>query len=181
LFLKTACAGQITTALRKGPDGKQTVFMLDSSTVAWESGMSINFINYLVALNYRCAKLPEKIMGVKRMVHNKEQTGMGRLVAQVIRLTDLADYQEGSVVSRTIIDKKTGTVTFFAFDEGQGLSEHTAPFDALVYLLEGEAEIVISGKPIRLKEGEMIIMPANQPHALKALKNFKMILTMIRS
>jgi quercetin dioxygenase-like cupin family protein len=70
---------------------------------------------------------------------------------QVIRLVDLADYQEGPIVSRTIIDKKTGTVTFFAFDKGQGLSEHTAPFDALVYLLDGEAEVVISGKPFRLK------------------------------
>ncbi|MGZ3603614.1 MAG: cupin domain-containing protein, partial [Thermodesulfobacteriota bacterium] len=73
---------------------------------------------------------------------------------QAIRLTDLADYQEGSIVSRTIVEKRTGTVTFFAFDEGQGLSEHTAPFDALVYLLDGEAEIVISGKPFRLKGGE---------------------------
>ena len=115
------------------------------------------------------------------MGHNKEQTGMENLVVQAIRLVDLADYQESSVVSRTIIDKKTGTVTFFAFDEGQGLSEHTAPFDALVYLLDGEAEIVISGKPLRLKEGEMVIMPANQPHALRAVKKFKMILTMIRS
>jgi len=115
------------------------------------------------------------------MEHVKEQTDMEKLVAQAIRLIDLADYQEGSVVSRTIIDKKTGTVTFFAFEEGQGLSEHTAPFDALVYLLEGEAEIVISGRPLRLKEGEMVIMPANQPHALKAVKEFKMILTMIRS
>jgi quercetin dioxygenase-like cupin family protein len=96
-------------------------------------------------------------------------------------LVDLADYQEGSIVSRTIIDKKTGTVTFFAFDEGQGLSEHTAPFDALVFLLDGEAEIVISGKPFRLKAGEMVIMPANDPHALKATKRFKMVLTMIRS
>jgi len=104
-----------------------------------------------------------------------------KIVGQAISLTDLADYQEGSVVSRTIIDKKTGTVTFFAFDEGQGLSEHTVPFDALVYLLEGEAEIVISGKPIQLKEGEMVIMPANQPHALRATKKYKMILTMIRS
>jgi quercetin dioxygenase-like cupin family protein len=104
-----------------------------------------------------------------------------KLVGQAIRLVDLADYQEGSVVSRTIIDRKTGTVTFFAFAEGQGLSEHTAPFDALVYLLEGEAEIIISGKPIHLKSGEMVIMPANQPHALKATKSFKMILTMIRS
>ena len=100
---------------------------------------------------------------------------------QALRLIDLADYQEGSVVSRTIIDKKTGTVTFFAFDEGQGLSEHTAPFDALVYLLDGEAEVVISGKPFRLKGGEMVIMPANDPHALKAITRFKMILTMIRS
>jgi quercetin dioxygenase-like cupin family protein len=100
---------------------------------------------------------------------------------QVTRLTDLADYQEGSIVSRTIIDKKTGTVSFFAFDEGQGLSEHTAPFDVLVYLLDGEAEVIISGKPFRLKGGEMLIMPAKDPHALKAIKRFKMILTMIRS
>jgi quercetin dioxygenase-like cupin family protein len=100
---------------------------------------------------------------------------------QATRLIDLADYQEGSIVSRTIIEKKTGTITFFAFDKGQGLSEHTAPFDALVYLLDGEAEVVISGKPFRLKEGEMLIMPANDPHALRAITRFKMILTMIRS
>jgi len=110
-----------------------------------------------------------------------EKKELEKLVGQAIRLTDLADYQAGSVVSRTIIDKKAGTVTFFAFDEGQGLSEHTAPFDAMVYLLEGEAEIIISGKAIRLKDGEMVVMPANQPHAVKAAKNFKMILTMIRS
>ena len=111
------------------------------------------------------------------MEHNEKQTD----TAQVMRLVDLADYQDGSVVSRTIINKKTGTVTFFAFDKGQGLSEHTAPFDALVYLLDGEAEISISGKPHHLKQGEMIIMPADQPHSLKALKKFKMILIMIRS
>jgi quercetin dioxygenase-like cupin family protein len=110
-----------------------------------------------------------------------EQKGLEKLVGQATRLTDLADYQEGSVVSRTIIDRKTGTVTFFAFDKGQGLSEHTAPFDALVYLLEGEAEIVISGKPVHAKAGDVVIMPANKPHALKAIENFKMILTMIRS
>ena len=115
------------------------------------------------------------------MEHHKEQSPMEKLVARAVKLTDLAEYQEGSVVSRTIIDKKTGTVTFFAFDEGQGLSEHTAPFDALVYLLEGEAEVVISGKPLRLKEGEMVIMPADRPHALRAVKKFKMILSMIRS
>jgi len=97
------------------------------------------------------------------------------------RPADLIDYQEGSVVSRTIIEKKVGTVTLFAFDEKQGLSEHTAPFDALVYLLEGEAEVTISGKPFHLKGGEMLIMPANQPHALKATHKFKMVLTMIRS
>ena len=115
------------------------------------------------------------------MEHHKEQSPMEKLVARAVKLIDLAEYQEGSVVSRTIIDKKTGTVTFFAFDEGQGLSEHTAPFDALVYLLEGEAEIVISGKSLRLKGGEMVIMPANQPHALRAVKKFKMVLTMVRS
>jgi quercetin dioxygenase-like cupin family protein len=114
-------------------------------------------------------------------VKGMEQKRLEKLVGQAIRLIDLADYQESSVVSRTIIDRKTGTVTFFAFAEGQGLSEHTAPFDALVYLIEGEAEIVISGKPIRVKSDEMVIMPANQPHALRAIKNFKMILTMIRS
>ena len=103
------------------------------------------------------------------------------LVAGVNRLIDLVAYQSGSVVSRTLIDQKTGTVTLFSFDEGQGLSEHTAPFDALVCLLDGEAEISISGKPLHLREGEMVIMPANQPHALKAIKRFKMLLTMIRS
>lgn len=102
-------------------------------------------------------------------------------IGQAIRLVDLADYQEGSVVSRTIIESKAGTVTFFAFDEGQGLSEHTAPFDALVYLLEGEAEITISGKLVDVKGGEMVMMPANEPHALRAPKRFKMILTMMRS
>ncbi|MDH5376505.1 MAG: cupin domain-containing protein [Candidatus Bathyarchaeota archaeon] len=104
-----------------------------------------------------------------------------KLLAQAVRLIDLVDYQEGSVVSRTLIDKKTGTVTLFAFDEGQGLSEHTTPFDALVYLLDGEAEISISGKTLHAGEGEIMLMPANQPHALKAIKKFKMILTMIKS
>jgi quercetin dioxygenase-like cupin family protein len=106
---------------------------------------------------------------------------MEKVGIQATRSIDLADYQKGAVVSRTIIDKEAGTVTFFAFDEGQGLSEHTAPFDALVYLLDGEAEVVISGKSFRLKAGEMVIMPANNPHALKAIARFKMILTMIRS
>jgi quercetin dioxygenase-like cupin family protein len=93
----------------------------------------------------------------------------------------LGDYQADSVVSRTLIDKKTGTVTFFAFDEGQGLSEHTAPYEALIYLLEGEADIIISGKPARVKEGEMVVIPAKKSHRVRAVKRFKMILTMIRS
>ena len=104
-----------------------------------------------------------------------------KLGAKVLRLVDLVDYQNGAVVSREIINKKTGTVTLFAFDQGQGLSEHTAPYDAMVSLLDGEADITISGKTLRLKGGEMVIMPANQPHALKAVGRFKMILTMIRS
>lgn len=114
------------------------------------------------------------------MDYHKEQKGAEMLLSQVVKLIDLIDYQDESVVSREIIKKKTGTVTVFAFDEGQGLSEHTAPFDALVYLLDGEAGIHISGKPHHLKKGEMIIMPANQPHALKAIKKFKMVLVMIR-
>lgn len=111
----------------------------------------------------------------------EKQNGVEKLVGRGLRLVDLIDYQEGAVVSRTIVDRKTGTVTLFAFDEGQGLSEHTAPFDALVHILEGEAGIVISGKPLRAKGGEMVIMPANQPHALKAVSKFKMNLIMIRS
>lgn len=103
-----------------------------------------------------------------------------KLYARAMNMAALIEYQDGTVVSRTIIDRKTGTVTLFAFDRGQGLSEHTAPFDALVYLLDGEAQITISGTPLKVKEGEMVIMPANQPHALKALKPFKMLLVMIR-
>ncbi len=115
------------------------------------------------------------------MEDDKRGMDTKKLVAQAVRLKDLIDYQEAAVVSRTIIDKKAGTVTLFSFDEEQGLSEHTAPFDALVHILEGEAEITISGESLRVKEGEMVIMPANQPHALRALSRFKMLLTMIRS
>ncbi len=115
------------------------------------------------------------------MEHDMEKTGVEKFLAQALKLIDLVDYQDGSVVSRTVIDKETGTLTLFAFDEGQGLSEHTAPFDALVYLLDGEAEVIISGKALRLKKGEMVIMPANKPHALKAIRKFKMMLVMIKS
>lgn len=104
-----------------------------------------------------------------------------KLIAQVNKLDSLVIYQDGAIVSRTIIDKKTGTLTLFAFWQGQALSEHIAPFDALVYIIDGEAEVSISGKPRKVKEGEMIIMPANEPHALKATSNFKMLLVMIRA
>ena len=104
-----------------------------------------------------------------------------QLIAKASNLEGLIDYQEGSVVSRTLIDKKAGTVTLFAFDENQGLSEHTSPYDALVYVVDGEVEITISGKPIRLKKGEMTMMPSNHPHALAAKTKFKMLLTMIKS
>jgi quercetin dioxygenase-like cupin family protein len=96
-------------------------------------------------------------------------------------LVELVDYQEQTVVSKTVIKKETGTVTLFAFDQGQGLSEHTAPFDALAYVFDGKAEITISGNPVIVKQGEMLIMPANKPHALKAVKKFKMMLVMIKS
>jgi len=101
-------------------------------------------------------------------------------LTDVIRLKDLAAYQDHSVVSREIIRKPAGTMTVFAFDEGEGLSEHTAPFDAVVILLEGEAEIAIDHKPYSVKEGEMIIMPAHKPHALKAVTKYKMLLVMIK-
>jgi quercetin dioxygenase-like cupin family protein len=103
------------------------------------------------------------------------------LTGQVAGLIDLVDYQAGSIVSRTIIDKATGTLTLFSFDKGQGLSEHTAPFDAMVYVIDGEAEVTIAGKPLLVKKGEMVIMPANQPHALRAVSRFKMMLVMIKS
>lgn len=96
-------------------------------------------------------------------------------------LANLVAYQDGSVVSKTVIDKKTGTVTLFAFAQEQGLSEHTAPFDAMVCVLDGTADITIAGKPLRVETGQMVIMPANVPHALKAKEPFKMMLTMIRS
>jgi len=99
---------------------------------------------------------------------------------KILDIKELVAYQEGSVVSRMVIKKDTGNVTLFAFDAGQGLSEHTAPFDALVEIIDGEAEINIAGKKHELTSGEMIIMPANKPHSLKAHKRFKMMLVMIK-
>ncbi|MGD2246741.1 MAG: cupin domain-containing protein [Candidatus Aminicenantes bacterium] len=100
--------------------------------------------------------------------------------AKAFSLKDFIDYQDGSVVSREILAKKTGTLTLFAFDKGQGLSEHTTPFDATILCLDGELEATIDGSPMRVNEGEMLIMPANKPHSIKAVERFKMLLIMIR-
>src|SRR3974377_1655877 len=115
------------------------------------------------------------------MSPQQERTRREMPAAKVVRLIDLVNYQEGSVVSRTAVNRTQGTVTLFAFDDSQGLSEHTAPFDAIAQILEGESEITISGKPLRVAAGEAVVLPANQPHSLKALSKFKMLLTMIRS
>jgi quercetin dioxygenase-like cupin family protein len=112
-------------------------------------------------------------MGIENQAENA-------LIGESAEMAALVDYQGGTVVSRTIIERNTGTVTLFAFDKGQGLSEHTAPFDALAYIIDGESEIIISGRSIRMKDGEVVIMPANKPHALKAVERFKMILVMIK-
>lgn len=106
---------------------------------------------------------------------NNEITG------KVFVMGEMINYQQGAVVSRTLIKKETGTVTLFAFDKGEGLSEHTAPYDALANIIEGEADITISGNPNKLKAGEMIIMPAGEPHSLKAINSFKMLLIMLKS
>ncbi|MBM4249478.1 MAG: cupin domain-containing protein [Euryarchaeota archaeon] len=112
----------------------------------------------------------------------KKDTGKkDHIVAQAAPSSDLVGYQKGAIVSREIIRRKTGTVTLFAFDRGQGLSEHTAPFDALVHILDGEAEITISGVPQKVRKDDLIILPAGKPHALQATRRFKMLLTMIRS
>jgi len=100
--------------------------------------------------------------------------------SEILHMADLVEYNDGAVVSRQITKADGGNVTLFAFDKEQELSEHTAPFDALVHVLEGETEITISGKPFQLKTGDAIIMPADDPHAVKALTRFKMLLTMIR-
>ncbi|MBI2438013.1 MAG: cupin domain-containing protein [Lentisphaerae bacterium] len=102
------------------------------------------------------------------------------LKARALTLKDFVDYNAGAVVSKTLIDKKVGTLTLFAFDAGQGLSEHTAPFDAVVQVLDGEAELIIAGSVVNTKAGELVIMPAGVPHAVRARQRFKMLLTMIR-
>ena len=103
------------------------------------------------------------------------------LTAQALTLNEMVAYQEGSVVSRTLIDKKVGTLTLFAFGAGQGLSEHTAPYDATIQVIEGEAEVIIEGTSYAVKAGQLIIMPANRPHSVRANERFKMLLIMIRA
>ncbi len=98
-----------------------------------------------------------------------------------ITLSDHVEYSDGSIVSKTLINKETGTLTLFAFDAGQSLSEHTAPFDAVVEVIDGQAEITIGGKTVTVQKGQIVIMPADIPHALDAKEKFKMLLTMIRS
>ena len=115
------------------------------------------------------------------MKTQKKNSPVNVLMARALGLAGLVDYQDGAVVSKTIIRKKTGTVTLFAFAKGESLSTHSAPFDALVQILDGEARITIAGKSLKVGEGEMVIMPANKPHGLKALKPFKMMLVMVKS
>lgn len=100
---------------------------------------------------------------------------------EVIKMKDAVEYQSGAVVSKALVDRSGGNVTLFAFDVGQGLSEHTAPYDALVFVLDGRAEVTIAGKKLRLNEGEFTIMPANIPHSLKAVDKFKMLLVMVKT
>lgn len=109
------------------------------------------------------------------VLENKQE-----LFAKVLRLKDFVSYQEGTVASRMLINKKAGTITIFSFDKDEGLSEHTAPYDAVVSVIDGECEVWIGGKTFQLKEGETIILPANVPHALSATTRFKMMLSMIR-
>jgi len=112
-----------------------------------------------------------------KKIDNKKEDMRGK----VLKAADLVAYDKGAVVSRIIIEKENCSVSVFSFDKGQGLSEHTSPFDAMVQVLDGEAEITISGKPRKVSAGEFIIMPANKPHALKAVEKFKMALVMLRS
>ncbi len=99
---------------------------------------------------------------------------------EAVEIAGLVNYSDDSIVSRTLVNNDAGTITLFAFDEGQGLSEHTAPFDAIVQIIDGESEITIDGKPVKAVDGQLILMPANVPHSLKATRKFKMILTMLR-
>ncbi len=110
----------------------------------------------------------------------KDDTGRAELRGKVLNLADLVQYQEGTVASRMIVNRKSGSITLFSFDENEGLSEHTAPYDAVVTILDGECEVWVGGTTWQMKAGETIIFPANAPHALSAVTRFKMMLIMIR-
>jgi len=180
------CAADLTSQrAKKTRQDKKTCNHLKK---ARRKGGSVFFIllwNALLPMNHASSRKtnPERLINPKHheLLEAENVENSKKSLGEAAKVAGLVGYLDDSVVSRTLIDKKAGTVTLFAFDEGQGLSEHTAPFDALVLILDGEAEITISGKTHRLKEGEMIIMPANEPHALKAVKRFKMMLTMIKA
>jgi quercetin dioxygenase-like cupin family protein len=139
----------------------------------------INTKIILIIIRNKNKKSDYNLKGINMELQQKPAVDQS-LIAVVTAADEIINYQNGSVVSRTVIKKPTGTVTYFAFDEGEGLSEHTAPFDALVSIIDGTAEVIISGKPFIVSAGEMIIMPANEPHALKAINKFKMMLVMIK-
>jgi quercetin dioxygenase-like cupin family protein len=142
---------------------------------AKKSGQLQFWLNENALLN-----LVKSVLSRKKEAKMTEKESNNRAL-KVQSMADLVNYQDGSVVSREIIRKSTGTVTLFAFDEGQGLSEHTAPFDALVYVVDGQVEVLISGKAHHLNQGDFVILPANETHALRALSKFKMLLVMIKS
>jgi quercetin dioxygenase-like cupin family protein len=131
---------------------------------------------------WRCGSNPDKVIASTAPERRTTMTTTnGSLIGQALNLSELVGYQPGAVVSRTLIDKQIGTLTLFAFDDGQGLSEHTAPYDAFVQIVDGAADITIGGEDHRVTAGQMIIMPANVPHALRAAGRFKMLLVMIRA
>jgi quercetin dioxygenase-like cupin family protein len=138
-------------------------------------------IDFAALISFRISAPQKNTTKEVKMSAGKRQKNSKNLIGESLNLAGLIGYQKGAVVSRTLIDKKIGTVTLFSFDKGQGLSEHTVPYDAMVCILDGQVEITISGRPMTAGKGEMVIMPAHKPHALKALSKFKMLLIMIRA
>jgi quercetin dioxygenase-like cupin family protein len=122
----------------------------------------------------------ELVVEAEKMKQNRRGMPVEEL-PHPTKLADMIEYQNGSVVSRTVVDKKAGTVTLFAFDKDEGLSEHTAPYEALIYIAEGEVEVKVAAKSFILETGDMIMLPANKPHALRGIQKFKMLLVMVRS
>jgi len=137
--------------------------------------------NFIVIISYYYYILDNILFKEMKMHDSLKKDDFIKELYNPRSLNDIVSYQDNSIVSKTVIDKKEGTVTLFSFDVGEGLSEHTAPYDAFVYVFDGEAEIIISGKTHNVKSGQVIVMPANEPHALKAKKRFKMLLVMIKA